>query len=160
MIAGPRTVVRSSRAPLSIATRPSTRESISSPSMALLEVVEDQPVRVEHVLHLAGVLPPAAHDVRVDAQPRVDQVLDRVGDLELAAPRRLDRPRGVEDRRREHVDADERQVGLRLLRLLDQAGDAPVAVELGHAVVLGVGHRRQQDQRVRAPPRGTARPGR
>ena len=43
--------------------------------------------------------------------PRVDQVLDRVGDLELAARRGLDRARGVEDRRAEHVDADQRQVG-------------------------------------------------
>ena len=81
---------------------------------ALLDVVEDQAVGLEHVLHLAGVLPPAAHDVRVDPQPGVDQMLDRVGDLELAAPRRLDRARRVEDRLREHVDADEREVGLRL----------------------------------------------
>ena len=53
---------------------------------ALVEVVEDQLVGLEHVLHLAGVLPPAVHDVRVDAQAAVDQRLDRVGDLELAAP--------------------------------------------------------------------------
>ena len=49
---------------------------------------------------------------------------------------------------REHVDADEREVGLRLLRLLHQARHAVVAVELGHAVVLGVADRREQDQRV------------
>ena len=53
----------------------------------------------------------------------VDQPLDRVGDLELAAPRRLDRLRGVEDLRAEHVDADQRQVGRRVLRLLDQPHD-------------------------------------
>ena len=35
------------------------------------------------------------------------------------------------------------------MRLLDQARDAVVAVELGHAVVLGIGHRGEQDQRVR-----------
>ena len=115
---------------------------------ALGHVVEDQPVCLEHVLHLAGVLPPAVDDVRVHAQAAVDERLDRVGDLQLVSPRRLDRTRRVEDRGGEHVDADEREVGLRLLGLLDQARDAPV-VELGHAVVLGVGHRGEQDQRVR-----------
>ena len=48
---------------------------------------------------------------------------------------------------REHVDADQREVGRRLLRLLDQSLDA-VAVELGDSVHLGVGHVREQDQRV------------
>ncbi len=67
---------------------------------ARAEVVEDQPVRLEHVVQAPGVLPPAAHDVRLDAHARVDQVLDRVGDLELAALRRLDRARRVVDLRR------------------------------------------------------------
>ena len=70
-------------------TRPSTCESISSPSHALEHVVEDQAVGLEHVLQAPGVLPPAAHDVRLHAHARVDQVLDRVGDLELAARRGL-----------------------------------------------------------------------
>ena len=78
------------------------------------QVVEDQAVGLEHVLQAPGVLPPAAHDVRLDAHAAVDQVLDRVGDLELAARRRLDRARRVVDLRREHVHADERQVGRRL----------------------------------------------
>ena len=78
--------------------------------------------------------------VALDPVAAVDQPLDRVGDLELAAPGGLDRPRGLEDRRAEHVDADERQVAGRVLRLLDQAHD-PVAVELGDAVVLGSGTR-------------------
>ena len=60
------------------------------------------------------VLPPALHDVRLDAPAGVDQVLDRVGDLELAASARLDRARGVVDRGRKHVDADEREVAARL----------------------------------------------
>src|SRR5215211_5210535 len=51
---------------------------------ARLEVVEDQPVGLEHVVEAAGVLPPPADDVRLDAHAAVDEVLDRVGDLELA----------------------------------------------------------------------------
>ena len=43
--------------------------------------------------------------------PLVDQPLDRVGDLELAARRRLDGLDRLEDRRVEHVDADQRQIG-------------------------------------------------
>ncbi len=97
MIAGPRTVARSSRAPSSITTRPSTRESTSSPSMRSCEVVEDQAVGLEHVLDLARVLPPAVHDVGIHAQAAVHERLDRVGDLELAARRGLDRARRLED---------------------------------------------------------------
>src|SRR3954470_4461392 len=51
-----------------------------------LEVLEDQAVGLEQVLDLAGVLPPAGHGVGLDPQPAVDQILDRVGDLELDAP--------------------------------------------------------------------------
>ena len=42
--------------------------------------------------------------------PVVDQPLDRLGDLVLAAPRRLERVGGLQDRVVEQVDADERQV--------------------------------------------------
>ena len=115
----------------------------------LFDLVEDQAVRLEHVLDLPGVLPPAADDVRVHPQPRVHQVLDRLGDLELASLGRGDRARRVEDRRGEHVDADQREVGGGLGRLLRQPEDAPALVELGDAVVLRVGHRRQEDHRVR-----------
>ncbi len=114
---------------------------------APLDRVEDQAVGLEHVLEPAGVLPPALHDVRLDALAGVDEVLDRVGDLQLAARAGLDRAGGVVDHRREEVDADEREVRLRLRRLLGER-DHTVAVQLGDAVVLGVGHRRQQDQRV------------
>ena len=62
-----------------------------------LDRVEHEPVGGEHVLELAGVLPPALDDVRLDAPAAVDEVLDRVGDLELAAGRGLDRPRRVVD---------------------------------------------------------------
>ena len=115
--------------------------------MRALEVLEHEPVGLEHVVELAGVLPPAAHRVALDPAAAVDQLLDRVGDLELAAPRGLDRPRRLEDRGREHVDADQRQVARRVLRLLDQPHDA-LAVELGDAVVPRVGDLGEQDQRL------------
>src|SRR3954451_18487551 len=98
------------------------------------ERVEDEPIGLEHVLEAAGVLPPAAHDVRLDALAVVDEVLDRVGDLELAPRRRLDRARGVVDAGGEHVDADQREVSLRLVRLLGQPDHAAV-LQLGHAIV-------------------------
>ena len=113
----------------------------------MLHAVEDQPVGLQHVVQAPGVLPPALDDVRLDAAVSVDQVLDRVGDLQLAARRGLDRARRVVDQGHEHVDADEREVRLGLRRLLGQGDDA-VAVELGDAEVLGVGHRRQEDQRI------------
>src|SRR5215211_6364643 len=53
---------------------------------ALLEVVEYQPVGLEHVLHLAGVLPPSVHYLRIHTPTAVHQRLDGVRDLELSAP--------------------------------------------------------------------------
>src|SRR5947208_841288 len=52
---------------------------------ALDEAVEDQAVGLEEILQAPRVLPPAAHDVRLDAHAGVDHVLDCVGDLQLAA---------------------------------------------------------------------------
>ena len=51
-------------------------------------------------------------------------------------------------RGREHVDADQREVGGGLRGLLDQPRHAAVGVELGDAVVLRVRHAREQDQRL------------
>ena len=85
MIAGPRTEERSSRAPASITTRPSTWESISSPSIRRSIVSSTSRLAAS----MSSRRPVSFHqprdDVRLDAQPLVDQVLDRVGDLELAA---------------------------------------------------------------------------
>ena len=118
--------------------------------------VEDQPVRFEHVLELAGVLPPAVDDVRPDLEAAIDQVLDGVGDLELVAEAGLDALDRLEHRRREHVDADQREIALRLLRLLDQPDDLAVR-QLGHAEHLRIGHARQQDLRRRLLARRTPR---
>src|SRR3954463_13348450 len=141
MMAGPRTVARSSRAPASTTTRPSTCASLTPPSpparpgdrlalAAAVEGVEDGPVGLQHVVEPAGVLPPAAHDVRLDPMALVDQPLDPVGDLELAARRGLDRARRLVDARGEHVDAAQREVARRVGRLLNQAQDGAGVVEL------------------------------
>ena len=52
----------------------------------------------------------------------------------------------VEHLAAEHVDADERQIALGLLRLLDQPHDA-AAGQLGDAEHLRIGHPSQQDLR-------------
>ena len=130
-------------------TLPSTRLSASTDAVdAPLQGLEDQPVRLEHVLELAGVLPPAVDDVRADGQAAIDQVLDGVGDLELVAEARLDPVDRLEHFGPEHVDADQRQVADRFLRLLDQPDDLAVA-QLGDAEHLRIGHARQQDLRRR-----------
>ena len=70
MIAGPRTVARSSRrARLDDHAAVDLRVdqlAVDAP----LDRLEDQPVGLEHVVEAAGVLPPAAHDVRLDARAR------------------------------------------------------------------------------------------
>ena len=71
--------------------------------------------------------------------------LDGVGDLELAAGRRLDRrDRGV-DRRVEEVDADQREVGRRHLGLLDELHDLAVGADLGDAEGGGILDLGQED---------------
>ena len=70
------------------------------------ERAEDQAVGLEYVFELAGVLPPARHDVRLDLQAAVDHVLDGVGDLKLATRRGPNCLDAREDLRREEVDAD------------------------------------------------------
>jgi len=48
----------------------------------------------------------------------------------------------------EHVDTDQRQIGGRLARFLDQAHDPTFPVQLGHTIVLWMLHRREDDLAV------------
>ena len=58
-------------APASMTTLPSMRDSRVDVALdAALDRVENQPVGLEHVLELAGVLPPAVDDVRATSRPR------------------------------------------------------------------------------------------
>ena len=111
------------------------------------QLLEHQAVGLQHVGELSGVLPPAADHLRLDPLPALDQAVDRLGDLQLAAPGGLQGACRIEDRWTEEVDPDQRQVGGRVLRLLDQPNDA-VAVQLGDAVGARVVDLREQDQRV------------
>src|SRR6185503_4671422 len=116
-----------------------------------LERLEDQPVRLEHVLELAGVLPPPLDDVRADGEAAVDQVLDGVGDLELVAEARRDPVHRLEDLGPEHVHADEREIADRLLRLFDETND-PAVVELRGANPADAGSRSADVRRRAARP--------
>ena len=74
MIAGPRTTERSSlRAGLDHDPALDLGVDVSSPSMRALDVLEHQAVRLEHVVELPGVLPPAADGVALDPLAAVDQ---------------------------------------------------------------------------------------
>src|SRR5258708_38787807 len=53
--------------------------------IAGLGALQDDPVGVEHVLELAGVLPPSFDQVRQHLAALINQPLNRVGDLELAS---------------------------------------------------------------------------
>ena len=101
MIAGPRTFEPMSSAPASITTRPSTCESLVDLAVdAGLDASRAPAGCLEQRVHLAGVDPPAVSTSCTTAVAVVDQPLDGVGDLELAAGRRLDRAHGLVDGRR------------------------------------------------------------
>ena len=121
MAIGPRSVELTISAPASTTTRPSIVDASSTvPSMRVVELLEQQPVGLEQRRQLAGVDPPAGEQLGAHAVAGRDQPLDGVGDLQLAAGRRRDRPHGLVDRRVEQVDADEGEVRRRVLRLLDE----------------------------------------
>src|SRR5262245_11466289 len=100
---------------------------IHLPFDPVLEVPQDDAIGFEQVLDPPGILPPAVDDVRAHALAARDQVLNRVGDLELPASTRPNRADRVEHRAIEQVNADQGQVAARLLRLL---------LEPDHAVTL------------------------
>ncbi len=79
-----------------------------------LEALEDQAVHLEHVGDVAGVLPVPGDRRRVDRAAVVEQPLDRLGDLKLAPPGRLEAGDRLVDGRGEQVDADQGEVALGL----------------------------------------------
>src|SRR5262245_29470539 len=115
---------------------------------APLNRVENQPIRFEHVLEFAGILPPAVDDVRPHFQAAVDQVLDGIRDLQLVAEAGADGPDGLEHGRREHVDANQGKIAFRLRRLFNQPDD-PAVRQFRYAEHLWIRHAREQDLRHR-----------
>jgi len=97
----------------------STRQLLKR--LSRLDVLEDDAVRREEVAHLPGVDPGVAHDLGPNVGAEVDQLLDRVRDLELAPRRGRNLVDGFEEALVEHVDADDGQVGRWLGGLLDQS---------------------------------------
>ena len=146
--AGPRTVEFTISAPASMTTRPSIRERVVDRAVdPRLERLEHETVALEQRILLAGVDPPAAQDLVAHASSVVDEPLDRVGDLELAARRRLDRAHRGVDLDIEEVDADDREVRRRVLRLLDELDDLTVVAEHRDARLTGIVDVREQDLR-------------
>ena len=76
-------------------------------------------------------------------------MLDGVRYLELPAVGRLDRIECILHRCVEQVHPDERQVGRRVLRLLNELVDVPLVVQLGHPEGARVGDFGKQDLSVR-----------
>src|SRR5689334_14400813 len=64
------------------------RELIDGSLDSLLDLLEQQAVRLEQRSELAGVDPPAVEHLVTYRQPLLDQPLNGIGDLELAALRR------------------------------------------------------------------------
>jgi hypothetical protein len=100
-------------------------------------------------LERAGVRPPAVHHAVAQVVPLDVPVVD-VGDLELAARRRLEPLDDFEDARVVNVDAGHREAAPGLEGLLLDAGDAAV-LEHRDAEALGIVNLGEQDAR---PPPG------
>src|SRR5262245_35430998 len=101
----------------------------------------DEGARLEQRLVGAGVEPgdAAAEHLHVE-RPRVQVGEVDVGDLELAASRRLEPAGDLEHRVVVEVETGHRVRGARRLRLLLEADRVPGAVELDDAVALGISH--------------------
>lgn len=97
------------------------------------EALQDGPVHLQHVGDVPGVLPVALDDRAAHVGAGVDQMLDGVGDLQLAAPGRCDGADRVVDQRGEEIDADQGEVALGVLGFLLQADDLARVVEFGDA---------------------------
>ena len=109
------------------------------------ERLEDEPVALEQRILLAGVDPPAVEDLVADPVAAIDQPLDRVGDLELAAGRRLYCRDGFMDHWVEEVDADEREIGRRFKGLFDQSSHLPGRIQVGDPKLARVIDAGEQD---------------
>src|SRR3990172_639559 len=109
--------------------------------------LEDDAVRRQEVVVPAGVDPLTLDDLGADVVAMIQQPLNRVGDLELAAGGRLDAGDRFEDARREHVDAYDGEGGRGVFGLFDDLHQA-FALELGDTELAGVGDLLKHDAGV------------
>ena len=94
MATGPLIVELTISAPASRTTRPSSVDGVVDGAVdAVLDLLEQQAVGLEQRGQLPRVDPPPGQQLGAHPVAVVDQPLDGVGDLELAARRRLDRSR-------------------------------------------------------------------
>src|SRR5439155_14436951 len=114
------------------------RALFDGPVNPTLDVVEEKVVRLEDVLRLPGVFPPALHDGGPNPPALFPQLVERLRNLELVAPRWLLRLDDREDIFPEQVDSNQGELGLGRLRFLDQGDDVPLGVELRDAKLLRV----------------------
>jgi hypothetical protein len=63
--------------------------------LVLQPFVKNDRVRRQEIVFLAGIEPPASDFMARDQTPVIDQNLNRVGDFQLAAPRRFELVDGV-----------------------------------------------------------------
>ena len=147
MMTGPRTVQRCRRLPTPIYGA-LQRAVYGLAAHVALDAAQDEAVGLQHVLELAGVLPPTRDGVRFHAQATVDHVLDGIGDLELTARRRLDGLDALEDGRRNRYTPTSAR-SLRGSVGFSTSRAVSVAVELGDAVGVRIGDLLQQDECVR-----------
>src|SRR5208337_890951 len=110
-----------------------------------LGALQHDPVDLQHVRDIAGVLPVTRDDRGADLAAVRYQPLDRLGDLQLSALRRRQGRHRLVDRGREQVHPDQRQIALGLLRLLLQADELARAVELGDPELPRVRYRGEHD---------------
>ena len=144
MMAGPRTTLRTTRAPGSITTRPVISESSTRPSTRGSSVSST----IRFASRRSSSFPVSFHHPSITwgRTARPWSMRYWMASVISSSPRPDGRmPAGrVEDVVVEHVDAHEREVGRRHGRLLDEPDDA-VAVQDGDPELLGVRHLREQD---------------
>ena len=106
---------------------------------------------VVRVDRLAGVAPVPLEDVELE-RPRADVMVVHVGDLELAAPGRLELGDDVEHVRLVAVEPGDGEESRRIVRLLDDFRD-PSVLDARHAQVaqvLRLPHVREEDAGARS----------
>src|SRR5438445_1707534 len=113
---------------------------LDGPLVHRRHVLEAQVVRLQAVLRATRVLPPSLHEVRLDPPALFPEGVNRVRDLELVPPRRLQPIDDREDRGPQQADSNKGEVRLRFLRFLSEAHDGAVLRELGDSEPLRLGH--------------------